>query len=227
MTSQRVLIVDDEVPILRAIRTNLEARGLEVTTSQSGEEALRFVVETNPDLVILDLDLAGESGREVLRRLRAHCDVPIIIVSARTGDPERVLALDEGANDYLEKPFAMGDLIMRVRAALQTSASETPTTLATNDFRLDLVAHEATRGGAQVELTPLEWKVLVVLVRSSGRLVTEHQLVHEVWGEGHLDEGGELRRLVTQIRRKLEPEPARPRYLRTEPGFGYRFFAAR
>jgi two-component system KDP operon response regulator KdpE len=189
-----VLIVDDEVQILRALRINLEARGLLVTTSQNGDEALRFVRDDPPDLVILDLELPGTSGREILRALRSSSDVPVLILSARSGDPEKVLALDEGANDYLAKPFSIGDLVMRVRALLQDDAEEL-TMISTRDFTLDFLGSLASRGGEHVTLSEVE-----------------------------CEDALQLRHHMTRIRRKLEPEPARPRYFRTEPGIGYRYY---
>jgi two-component system KDP operon response regulator KdpE len=223
--SGRILVVDDEVQILRAVRTNLEARGFLVTTAQSGDEALRFIRDTVPDLVILDLELPGKSGLEVLRNLRTWTQVPVIIVSSRSGDPEKMVALDDGANDFLAKPFAMGDLIMRVRASLRP-VDDKITTLTTSDFTLDLVQRTASRGGEAVELAAIEWKILDVLVNSEGRLVTDVALINDVWGNEQLGKEESLRRHVTQIRRKLEPEPARPRYFRTEPGIGYRLYAS-
>ncbi len=223
--SRRVLVVDDEVQILRAIRINLEARGYMVTTSQSGDEALRFVRENEPDLVLLDLELPGVSGVEILKSLRKVSEVPVIILSARSGDPEKLLALDEGANDYLAKPFGIGDLIMRVRALLQVNVND-PSGLSTTDFTLNFANSIATRGGEQVDLTEVEWKILRVLVLSGGRLVTERQLLHEVFGDDDPVDAAHFRHHVTQIRRKLEPEPARPRYVRTEPGIGYRFYGS-
>jgi len=223
--SQRVLVVDDEVKILRALRVNLEARGYLVTTSQSGEEALRFVHDEPPDLVILDLELAGTSGLQVLETLRTSSDVPVIILSARSGDPEKLLALNEGANDFLSKPFSMGDLIIRVKALLRGDVKEL-STLSTTDFTLDFLGSKASRGGEPVAFSEVEWKILRVLVRSGGRLVTERQLREGVFGDGPPEDEAHLRHHVTRIRRKLEPEPARPRYVRTEPGIGYRFYGS-
>jgi two-component system KDP operon response regulator KdpE len=221
--SQSVLVVDDDVQILRVLRINLEARGYLVTTSQNGSDALRFVRDNPPDIVILDLELPGTSGLEVLESLRSSSDVPVIILSARGGDPEKLLALDEGANDFLAKPFSVGDLIMRVRAILGRDLAEL-STISTTDFTLNFVDSLASRGGEHVALTDVEWKILRVLVRSSGRLVTERQLLAGVFGDGPPEDETHLRHHVTRIRRKLEPEPARPRYFRTEPGIGYRFY---
>lgn len=223
--SRRILIVDDEVQILRALRTNLEARGYVVTTSQSGDEALRFVRDNELDLIILDLELPGTSGLEILKAIRAKSEVPVIILSARSGDPEKMLALDEGANDYLAKPFGVGDLLMRVRALLQFNVND-PSGVSTTDFTLDFVNSVATRGGERVELTAVEWKILHVLVLSGGRLVTDRQLLEEVFGDDEPHDAAHFRHHITQIRRKLEPEPARPRYVRTEPGIGYRFYGS-
>ena len=175
--------------------------------------------------MILDLELPGKSGLEVLRNLRTWTQVPVIIVSSRSGDPEKMVALDDGANDFLAKPFAMGDLIMRVRASLRP-VDDKITTLTTSDFTLDLVQRTASRGGEAVELAAIEWKILDVLVNSEGRLVTDVALINDVWGNEQLGKEESLRRHVTQIRRKLEPEPARPRYFRTEPGIGYRLYAS-
>ncbi|MFZ1062705.1 MAG: response regulator transcription factor [Acidimicrobiales bacterium] len=218
-----MLVVDDEIQILRVLRINLEARGYLVTTTQRGDEALRFVREEPPDLVILDLELTGTTGLEVLESLRATSEVPVLILSARSGDPEKLLALDEGANDFLAKPFSMGDLIVRVRALLRGERSDL-STLTTTDFTLDFDTATASRGGEPVTFTEVEWKVLRVLVGAGGRLVSERQLRQRVFGEGPVEDDAHVRHHVTSIRRKLEPEPARPRYLRTEPGIGYRFY---
>jgi two-component system KDP operon response regulator KdpE len=160
-----------------------------------------------------------------LKAIRVKSEVPVIILSARSGDPEKMLALDEGANDYLAKPFGMGDLIMRVRALLQFNVND-PSGLSTTDFTLDFVNSVATRGGERVELTSVEWKILHVLVLSGGRLVTDRQLLEEVFGDDEPHDAAHFRHHITQIRRKLEPEPARPRYVRTEPGIGYRFYGS-
>ncbi len=222
--TQRILVVDDEAQILRAVRTNLEARGFLVTTSQSGDEALRFFKNGAPDLVILDLELPGTSGLDVLRTIRTSSELPVIIISSRSGDPEKMVALDDGANDFLAKPFSMSDLILRVRAALhQIDAEGAQHSLRTNDFILDFDEREARRGGELVALSDVEWKILAALVSSGGRLVTDHQLLATVWGADASTSEETLRRHMTVIRRKLEPEPARPRYFRTEPGIGYRF----
>jgi two-component system KDP operon response regulator KdpE len=220
----RILVVDDEVQILRALKANLEAREYEVTTAGDGEEALRLIADVNPDLLILDLGLPKKSGLDVLRSLRTWSDIPVIIVSARNGDPDKIAALDEGADDYLTKPFSIGELMARVRAALRRRLpAEQSSIISTPDFEIDFAKGLATRDGEVVHLTPLEWKIVGVLVHSEGRLVTQRSLLTEVWGPHYDNESGYLRVHMTHIRRKLEPEPARPRYFRTEPGIGYRF----
>jgi len=220
----QILVVDDEMQILRALRANLEARGYTVWTAADGDEALRTIVDRDPDLVILDLGLPKRSGLEVLRSLRSWSDIPVIIVSARNGDADKIAALDEGADDYLTKPFSIGELLARVRATLRrrVQAEHSPV-MATEDFRIDFAKGEVTRFGDVVHLTPIEWKIVKVLTQSEGRLVTQRTLLNEVWGAQYIDETGYLRVHMTHIRRKLEPVPARPRYFRTEPGIGYRF----
>jgi two-component system KDP operon response regulator KdpE len=178
----------------------------------------------DPDLIILDLGLPKISGLEVLRTLRTWSDTPVIIVSARNGDPDKIAALDEGADDYLTKPFSIGELMARVRATLRRRVQvDLSPVVTTDDFTIDFARGEVLRDGQPVHLTPLEWKIVSVLVHSDGRLVTQRALLNEVWGPQYVDETGYLRVHMTHIRRKLEPEPARPRYFRTEPGIGYRF----
>ncbi|HEY7930945.1 MAG TPA: response regulator [Acidimicrobiales bacterium] len=224
MSATQILVVDDELQILQALRANLEARGYHVSTATDGDEALRRIRETAPNLIILDLGLPKRSGLEVLRSLRTWSDTPVIIVSARNGDVEKIAALDEGADDYLTKPFSIPELLARVRATLRRSPTlEQNAVLETPDFRVDFAKGEVTRGGVAVHLTPIEWKIVTLLLQSEGRLVTQRTLLNEVWGSAYVDETGYLRVHMTHIRRKLEPEPARPRYFRTEPGIGYRF----
>ena len=224
MTMARILVVDDEPQILTALRTNLDARGYEVTTASTGREAIIELADRDPDLLILDLGLPDLSGIEVLRSLRSWSDIPVIIVSARTSDPDKILALDEGADDYLTKPFSMGELLARVRAALRRHVTvDLSPVFTTDDFSIDFARGQVEVAGAPVHLTPTEWKIVTTLVRSEGRLVTQRQLLDEVWGEEFENETGYLRVHMTHIRRKLEPTPAQPRYFRTEPGIGYRF----
>lgn len=224
MNHLTILVVDDEVQILRALKANLEARDYQVETARDGEEALRLIADVNPDLLILDLGLPKMGGLDVLRSLRAWSDIPVIIVSARNGDPDKIVALDEGADDYLTKPFSIGELLARVRAALRRHVQvELSPIVTTADFTIDFARGEISNADGIVHLTPLEWKIVSTLVHSEGRLVTQRSLLSEVWGPEFDNESGYLRVHMTHIRRKLEPEPARPRYFRTEPGIGYRF----
>ncbi|HEX4868185.1 MAG TPA: response regulator [Acidimicrobiales bacterium] len=220
----RVLIVDDEPQIRRALTTNLRARGYEVDEAQSGEEALRVAARVRPDLVVLDLGLPDIDGIEVVHGLRGWTQMPILVLSAREDEDAKVAALDAGADDYVTKPFGMDELLARLRAALRraTPAEEEPM-VSTDDFTVDLAAKRVTRGTKAVHLTPTEWQVVEVLVRNPGKLVSQQQLLREVWGPQYRTETNYLRLYLAQIRRKLEPVPSRPRYFLTEPGMGYRF----
>ena len=219
-----VLVVDDEVQIRRALTTNLRARGFDVDEAVSGEEALLVAARVRPDLVVLDLGLPGIDGIEVVHGLRGWTEVPILVLSAREDEAAKVAALDAGADDYVTKPFGMDELLARVRAALRraTPADEEPM-VSTDDFVVDLAAKRVTQGTTAVHLTPTEWQVVEVLVRNPGKLVSQRQLLQEVWGPQYGSETNYLRLYLAQIRRKLEPEPSRPRHFITEPGMGYRF----
>ena len=219
-----VLVVDDEPQILRALTTNLRARGFDVDEAASGEEALALAARGRPDIVILDLGLPGIDGIEVVHGLRGWSSVPILVLSAREDESAKVAALDAGADDYVTKPFGMDELLARVRAALRraTTAEDEPM-VSTEHFVVDLAKKQVTRGSAAVHLTPTEWQVVEVLVRNPGKLISQRQLLHEVWGPQYGRETNYLRLYIAQIRRKLEPVPSRPRYFLTEPGMGYRF----
>jgi two-component system KDP operon response regulator KdpE len=221
----RVLVVDDEPPILRALATNLRARGYQVDLAPTGEEALQLAARHRPDAVILDLGLPGISGVDVIAGLRGWTAVPIIVLSARGAEPDKVDALDAGADDYVTKPFGMDELLARLRAALRRNAPATEAaTVTTPDFVVDLAAKRVTTaGGNEVRLTPTEWGLVETLVRNEGKLVGQRQLLQEVWGPQYSDETNYLRVHMAHIRRKLEPDPTRPRYFITEPGMGYRF----
>jgi two-component system KDP operon response regulator KdpE len=220
----RVLVVDDEAPLARALAINLRARSYEVDVAPDGRRALRLAADRPPDVVILDLGLPDMAGLEVLAGLRGWTRVPVVVLSARQTPEEKVAALDAGADDYMTKPFAMNELLARVRAAVRRAApSDDPPVVVTAAFTVDLAARRVTRDDADVRLTPTEWSVLEVLVRNSGRLVSQRQLLHEVWGPNYDSETHYLRIYLAHLRRKLEPEPSRPRYLLTEPGMGYRF----
>jgi len=219
-----VLVVDDELPIRRALTINLKARGYDVEAAGTGEEALDVAARRHPDVVILDLGLPGIDGVEVIRGLRGWSQVPIVVLSVREGERDKVAALDAGADDYVTKPFGMDELLARLRAALRRAApSDEEAIIETPGFAIDLAAKRVTRDGAEIRLTPTEWHVVEVLVHNRGKLVTQRQLLQEVWGPQYKDETNYLRVFMAQVRRKLEPQPSQPRYFVTEPGMGYRF----
>jgi two-component system, OmpR family, KDP operon response regulator KdpE len=222
-----VLVVDDEPQILGALRINLTARGYRVVTAPDGAEALRAAVADRPDVVVLDLGLPDLDGLDVIAGLRGWSTVPIIVLSARTGSVDKVRALDAGADDYVTKPFGMDELLARLRAAVRRAAvapgDGEPAIVEAASFTVDLAAKRVHRDGAEVHLTPTEWGLLEILVRNRGRLIAQKQLLQAVWGPEHDTETHYLRVYLAQMRRKLEPDPARPRHLLTEPGMGYRF----
>jgi two-component system KDP operon response regulator KdpE len=222
---QRILVVDDEAPIRRALSVNLRARGYTVDLAESGERALEVAAVEHPDLVVLDLGLPGIDGVEVIRGLRGWTAVPIIVLSVRETERDKVDALDAGADDYVTKPFGMNELLARMRAALRrglTPDGDEPV-VTTPDFAIDLTAKRATRGGKDAKLTPTEWALVEALVRNRGKLVSQRWLLQAVWGPAYDKETNYLRVHFANIRRKLEPQPSRPRYFVTEPGMGYRF----
>ena len=224
--ARRILVVDDEPQIVRALAINLKALGYRVDTAGSGEEALRKAADHRPDTVILDLGLPGIDGIEVIRGLRGWSSVPIIVLSVRDAEREKIAALDAGADDYVTKPFGMGELLARLRAALrrESDPGEDQPTVVTDDFSIDLAKKVVTgASGEEIRLTPTEWGILEMLVRHRGRLVTQTQLLKEVWGPQYGEETNYLRVFMAQLRRKLEPQPSNPRYFKTEPGMGYRF----
>jgi two-component system KDP operon response regulator KdpE len=224
----RILVVDDEPQLLRALATNLRARRYDVDVAATGEQALTLAARKHPDLVILDLGLPGIGGTDVIRGLRGWTTVPIIVLSVRETEAEKVSALDAGADDYVTKPFGMDELLARLRAALRRAApGEEEAVVETDDFTVDLAAKRVTAGGEEVRLTPTEWHILEVLVRNPGRLITQRQLLQEVWGPQYEKETNYLRVYLAQIRSKLEVDPANPRYFITEPRMGYRFDPSR
>ena len=223
----RVLVVDDEPQIRRALRTNLAARGYDVELAATGEEGLAKASARVPDVVVLDLGLPGIDGIDVVAGLRGWTTVPIIVLSVRDGEADKIAALDAGADDYVTKPFSMGELLARLRAATrrgQPAADESPV-VTTEAFSADLASKRVTVDGEEVHLTPTEWHLLEVLVRNPGRLVTQRQLLQTVWGPQYERETNYLRVYLAQLRRKLEVDPSRPTHLITEPGMGYRFEA--
>jgi two-component system, OmpR family, KDP operon response regulator KdpE len=221
----RVLVVDDEEAIVRALSANLRARGYDVDLAATGEQGLALAARRHPDAIILDLGLPGIDGSEVIRGLRGWSHVPIIILSARSDEAEKVAALDAGADDYVAKPFGMDELMARLRAALRRAApAEEEARVDTDAFRIDLAAKTVNdTDGRPIHLTPIEWSLLEILVRNPDRLITQRHLLQEVWGPDYVEETNYLRVHLAHLRAKLEPEPSRPRYFITEPGMGYRF----
>ena len=220
----RVLVVDDEPQIVRALRINLRARQYEVYTALTGSQALEEAAQHPPDLVILDLGLPDLDGVDVIGGLRGWTDAPIIVLSGRADSADKVEALDAGADDYVTKPFGMDELLARMRAVTRRSAAEPEEPrVSLGGLTVDLAAKRVSKDGQDVRLTPTEWHLLEVLVRHPGKLLSQKQLLNEVWGPGYADATGNLRLYMAQLRRKLEPDPARPRWLLTEPGMGYRF----
>ncbi|MET8704611.1 MULTISPECIES: response regulator [unclassified Kitasatospora] len=222
----RVLVVDDEPQIVRALVINLKARKYEVDAAHDGASALELAAARHPDVVVLDLGLPDMDGVEVIKGLRGWTRVPIIVLSARHASDEKVEALDAGADDYVTKPFGMDELLARMRAAVRRAepvAGEDGSVVVTDSFTVDLAAKKVNRDGADIRLTPTEWHLLEVLVRNAGRLVSQTQLLQEVWGPAYRTETNYLRVYLAQLRRKLERDPSHPRHFITEPGMGYRF----
>jgi two-component system KDP operon response regulator KdpE len=220
----RVLVVDDEPQIRRTLELNLAVRGYLVELAATGEAALELAARRHPDLVILDLGLPGVDGIEVVQSLRGWSNVPILVLSARGTERAKVAALDAGADDYVTKPFGMDELVARVRAALRRAAPpEEAAIVVTEHFTVDLAAKRTIGPSGEIRLTPTQWHLVEALVRNRGKLVTQKQLLQEVWGPAYSDETHYLRVFLAQIRRKLEPDPSRPRYFITEAGMGYRF----
>jgi two-component system KDP operon response regulator KdpE len=227
MTQPRpvVLIVDDEPQIRRFLKPALESEGCVVVEATCGREALVQASTRAPEVVLLDLGLPDMEGIEVLRWLRGYSSAPVIILSARGDEAGKVQALDYGADDYLTKPFGMQELLARVRVALrhaQSTGQPASSEFQAGDLRVDLARRQVWRGGEEVHLTPLEYKLLTTLVKHAGKVVTHQLLMREVWGEAYLQDTHYLRIYMRQLRHKLEADPARPRHLQTEPGVGYR-----
>jgi two-component system, OmpR family, KDP operon response regulator KdpE len=222
-----VLLIEDEQPIRRFLRASLTAVGYRVVEAASGEEGLRMAATQPPDLVILDLGLPGLDGLDVLRRLRDWLTAPILVLSARDQEKQKIEALDAGADDYLTKPFGVGELLARMRTALrhaQPKGSES-SILEVGEIRIDLAARVVSRGGERIHLTPLEYKLLALLMGNAGKVLTHRFLLREVWGPHDTRETHYLRVFVATLRRKIENDPAQPRYILTEQGIGYRFAA--
>jgi two-component system, OmpR family, KDP operon response regulator KdpE len=220
----RILIVEDERELLRALTINLRARRYDVDTAGDGAAALVVAAKSPPDLVILDLGLPDMDGTEVIEGLRGWTQVPIVVLSAREGQADKVDALDAGADDYLTKPFGMDELLARIRAALRRAQpDDSAPVVVTDRFTVDLAAKRVTTEAGPVRLTPTEWHLLELLIRNAGKLVSRQQLLTEVWGPTYVKETNYLRVYMAQIRQKLEADPSHPRHFITEPGMGYRF----
>jgi len=218
----RILVVDDEPQILRALEMSLRGAGYEVETAATGAQALTAAAVQPPDAVILDLVLPDTRGTDVCRELRAWSTVPVIVLSVVGDESEKVAALDAGADDYVTKPFGVDELLARLRAALRRVEGESEPVREVGELRVDVAGREVTVGGRAVQLTPNEFTLLSLLVRNEGKLLTHRAILEEVWGHAYTDESHYLHVYVSQLRRKLEPDPARPRYILTEPGVGYR-----
>jgi two-component system, OmpR family, KDP operon response regulator KdpE len=223
----KILVADDDAQILRALRITLRARGYEVLTATDGADALNQAVEHRPDLYLIDLGMPHLDGVELIQGLRGWTTAPVLVLSGRTGSADKVEALDAGADDYVTKPFVVDELLARVRALTRRVPGQDAEPLVRiGDVVVDLTTTSVTRDGTPpepVRLTPTEWRVLEVLVRNAGRLVTRQTLLRDIWGSEHVTDTGYLRLYLSQLRKKLEPDPVTPRYLLTEPGMGYRF----
>ncbi len=229
MTSPLLLLVEDELPIRRFLRASLAGEGYRLVEAETGQQAVKLAAQQPPDLIILDLGLPDQDGQEVLRQLREWLRAPIIILSVRDQEQQKVKALDNGADDYLTKPFSTGELLARIRVALRhgtrTGAERESFAFTCRDLRVDLAARRVFVKEAEIHLTPLEYKLLTALVRNAGKVLTHHSLLKEVWGPHHLQDSHYLRVFMASLRRKIETDPAQPQYLLTEQGVGYRLAA--
>jgi len=225
VSSARILVVDDEPQIRRVLRTTLVASGYTVRDARSGDEALEKLRDERVDVVLLDMNMPGIGGLETCRMIRSESDVPIIIITVRNAEKDKVEALDAGADDYVTKPFSTPELLARIRASLRRATLASPAlpeTLELGQTTINFASRRVTAKGREVHLTPIEYKLLAILVRHAGKVITHHHLLKEVWGPAHVNEVQYLRVYMTQLRQKLELDPARPRFLMNEPGIGYR-----
>jgi two-component system KDP operon response regulator KdpE len=223
--AEHILVVDDEPSIRRFLRVSLSGHGYTISEARDGLSAVDAMVRARPDLVILDMGLPDISGLDVVRQVREWSTVPILILSVRDREIDKVEALDAGADDYLTKPFGLAELLARIRSALRRSSliRDTGTVFRCNELTVDLAARSVMMGDKRIQLTPTEYELLKTLVQQAGRVLTHHQILTKVWGEQYAGDAHMLRVNVSNLRRKLEPDPVRPRYLITEPGVGYRF----
>jgi two-component system, OmpR family, KDP operon response regulator KdpE len=225
MSGERILVVDDESQIRRALQSALTAHGYTVTVAEDGATGLEAIASWAPDAIILDLVMPGVDGFEVLRQTRIWSSVPIIVLSARGQEADKVAALDQGADDYLTKPFGMAELLARLRVVLRRARTAEAEVLQAGDVTIDMGRHLVFRGGQEVHLTPTEFDLLRVLAREAGKVITHRQLLERVWGSYAAENSPQLRVYINYLRRKLEDDPTHPRLLVTEPGVGYRLRA--
>ncbi|VFU09701.1 response regulator [Methylocella tundrae] len=225
MSLDRILVVDDEPQIQRFLMPALKAAGYEVLSADTGAKALKAIAVSAPDVIILDLGLPDMDGKEIIKEVRAWSQAPIIVLSARDRESEKIAALDLGADDYVEKPFGVGELIARIRAALRHKAHDAGESLhvEVDGLKVDTLRRIVTKNGEPVRLTPTEYDLLAILVRHAGRVVTHRQLLGSVWGPAHVEDTQYLRVFIGQLRAKVEADPANPRVIQTEPSIGYRF----
>ena len=226
---EAILLIEDEPQMRRFLRILLQGHGYRMFEAETGEKGLTQAAARNPELILLDLGLPDIDGIEVTRRLREWSDVPIIVISAREKEMDKIMALDEGADDYLIKPFGAGELLARIRVAMRhremrKSGREEPV-LVLEGLKIDFIKRQVFSGGEEVHLTPIEYKLLSLLARNAGKVLTHSQILREVWGPNYVHQSQYLRVYMTQLRHKLEADPARPRFLINEPGVGYRFKA--
>ena len=219
-----VLVIEDEVQMRRFLRASLTSNGYQVAEAETAQDGLTQAATRNPELILLDLGLPDQDGLVVTQRLREWAKTPIIVISARGREEDKIQALDAGADDYLTKPFGVGELLARIRVALRNAArGELGTSqFAVGELKIDLIRRQVLLSGSEVHLTPIEYKLLATLVKHAGRVITHRQLLKEVWGPGSSEQTQYLRVYMGQLRHKLEQNPSRPRYLTTEPGVGYR-----
>jgi len=223
LSAGKILVVDDDPQIRRVMKATLVAQHYEVVEARTGEEALEIVPRDMPSLVLLDMNMPGMGGLETCRALRNASDIPVIILSVRNSEKDKVAALDAGADDYVTKPFSIEELLARIRAALRRSIEGGPRQFATSDLEIDFDTRRVRARGSEVRLTPKELELLRYLVTHAGKAITHRELLQAVWGPDYGDEPEYLRVFVNQLRKKIEPNPAKPRYILTEPWVGYRF----
>lgn len=222
MTRPLILIVDDEAQILRFLGHALSAAGYDTCTAATGAEALHLAASQRPDLMVLDLGLPDMDGKAVIEGLRAVSDMPVIVLSARDQEMEKIMALDLGADDFVAKPFAIGELLARLRVCLRPARKPAESLLRLGPLQIDLAAHLVTKHGSEIHLTPKEFDLLVALAEATGRVLTHRQLLARVWGPAHVEDVPYLRVFIGQLRQKVEDDPSMPNLIQTEPGVGYR-----